>query len=85
MDHSAGSSPSQPVPKCWDEAEVHTMLRWLRPHKNRRRYANGLKANCCRELSEKILPNKRPKQIRNKLEYMIREYQRARQVMKAYA
>ncbi|KAJ1980260.1 hypothetical protein H4R34_002518 [Dimargaris verticillata] len=85
MDHSTGSSPSQPAPKCWDETEVHTMLRWLRPHKNRRRYANGLKANCCRELSEKILPNKRPKQIRNKLEYMIREYQRARQVMKAYA
>ncbi|KAJ1925551.1 hypothetical protein IWQ60_004489 [Tieghemiomyces parasiticus] len=73
------------APKCWEEDEVLVMLRWLRPHKNRRRYANGLKANCCRELSEKILPNKRPKQIRNKLEYMIREYQRARQVMKAYA
>ncbi|KAJ1980125.1 hypothetical protein H4R33_005558 [Dimargaris cristalligena] len=81
---SSSSALVSVAPKCWDEEEVLLMLKWLRPHKNRRRYANGLKANCCRELSEKILPNKRPKQIRNKLEYMIREYQRARQVLKAY-
>ncbi|KAJ1952242.1 hypothetical protein IWQ62_006268, partial [Dispira parvispora] len=43
------------APKCWEEEEVMAMLNWLRPHKSRRRYANGLKANCCRELSEKVL------------------------------